>query len=105
MINLVSPQCVDFVKSFEGFSATPYYDIVGVKTLGYGMTGSEIAGLYSVTEKQASDMLKNLLNNNYALPLKNNLDGKGVNLNQNQFDALVSMAYNVILNPIGETEN
>jgi len=98
MINLVSPQCVDFVKSFEGFSATPYYDIVGVKTIGYGMTGSEIAGLYSVTEKQASDMLKNLLNNNYALPLKNNLDSKKVNLNQNQFDALVSMAYNVGIN-------
>ena len=95
MTNLVSPQCVDFVKSFEGFSATSYRDCVGVKTIGYGMTGAEIAGLSSVTEKQASEMLKNLLNNNYAQPLKSILDSKGVRLSQNQFDALVSMAYNV----------
>lgn len=95
MSDLVSQQCVDFVKSFEGFYPTPYLDMVGVKTIGYGMTGSEITNLSSVTEKQASDMLKNLLNNNYAQPLKNNLDSSGVNLNQNQFDALVSMAYNI----------
>lgn len=95
MTNLVSPQCVDFVKSFEGFSATPYLDCVGVKTIGYGMTGTEIEGLSSVTETKASEMLKNLLNNNYAQPLKSSLDSKGVRISQNQFDALVSMAYNV----------
>lgn len=95
MSNLVSAQCVDFVKSFEGFSAKPYLDCVGVKTLGYGMTGPEIEKLSSVTEKQAAEMLRNLLNNKYAQPLKNSLDGKGVKLTQNQFDSLVSMAYNV----------
>lgn len=95
MSKLVSKQCVDFVKSFEGFSATPYYDEVGVKTLGYGMTGSEIEGLNYVTEAQAASMLEDLLNNKYAAPIKANLDSKGVQLNQNQFDALVSMAYNI----------
>jgi len=95
MMDLVSSQCVDFVKSFEGFCSTPYYDLAGVKTLGYGMTGSAIEGLSSVTEQQASDMLKDLLNTNYAQPLKNSLDSKGVALTQNEFDALVSMAYNV----------
>ncbi|MPU14864.1 glycoside hydrolase family protein [Acinetobacter baumannii] len=94
-MGLVSKQCVDFVKEFEGFYPTPYYDIVGVKTLGYGMTGKEIEGLSSVTEAQASRMLENLLNNKYALPIKQDLDRRGVKLNQNQFDALVSMAYNI----------
>lgn len=94
-MSLVSKQCVDFVKSFEGFSATPYRDCVGVLTLGYGMTGKEITGISSVTEAQASQMLENLLNNNYAAPIKKDLDGRGVKLTQNQFDALVSMAYNI----------
>ncbi len=94
-MGLISKQCVDFVKRFEGFYPKPYYDIVGVKTLGYGMTGKEIEGLSSVTEPQASKMLENLLNNKYATPIKQDLDKKGVKLNQNQFDALVSMAYNV----------
>jgi GH24 family phage-related lysozyme (muramidase) len=92
---LISKKCVDFVKSFEGFSATPYNDTVGIKTLGYGMTGNIIAGLRYVTEQQASSMLENLLNNNFATPIKADLDKKGVTLNQGQFDALVSMAYNI----------
>jgi len=95
MDKLVSKNCVNFVKSFEGFSPIPYFDIVGVKTLGYGMTGKEIEGLKSVTEVQASNMLEDLLNINYALPIKNNLDIKHVTLSQNQFDAIVSMAYNI----------
>lgn len=94
-MGLVSKQCVDFVKRFEGFYPKPYYDIVGVKTLGYGMTGKEIEGLSSVTEPQASKMLEDLLNNKYATPIKQDLDRRGIKLNQNQFDALVSMAYNV----------
>jgi GH24 family phage-related lysozyme (muramidase) len=95
MASLVSKQCVNFVKGFEGFYSKPYYDCVGVKTLGYGMTGSEIAGIDYVTEEQASQMLENLLNNKYAQPIKDDLDSRGVKLTQNQFDALVSMAYNV----------
>lgn len=93
-MSLVSKELVDFVKSFEGFSATKYNDGTGVMTLGYGMTGEEIRGLDTVTEQQASDMLENLLNNKYAAPLKADLDSKNIILNQNQFDSLVSFAYN-----------
>src|SRR3712207_423135 len=94
-MGLVSKECLDFVKKFEGFYSKPYYDCVGVKTLGYGMTGVEIRGLNYVTEAQASKMLEDLLNNKYATPIKKNLDNKDVRLTQNEFDALVSMAYNV----------
>ncbi|GAA0077627.1 hypothetical protein UT300005_20050 [Clostridium sp. CTA-5] len=62
--------------------------------LGYGITGDEIKGLSSVTENQASEILKNLVNNKYAKVIKKDLDSKGVNLTQNQFGALVSFAYN-----------
>ncbi|QXE20011.1 glycoside hydrolase family protein [Clostridium sp. 001] len=95
MCKLVSKQLVDFVKGFEGFSSTVYRDEVGVPTLGYGMTGEEITGLTSVTEEQATNMLEDWLNRKYAAPIKNDLDSRGVSLSQNQFDALVSMAYNI----------
>jgi len=94
-MGLVSKNCIDLVKSFEGFSPTVYLDEVGVRTLGYGMTGDEIKGLTSVTEPQACQMLENLINSNYAAPLGNDLNSKKIVLNQNQFDALSSMAYNI----------
>lgn len=91
---LVSDTCIDFIKSWEGFSATPYRDEVGVLTLGYGMTGKEIDGLTEVTEEEATSMLKDWINNKYAPIIKSDLDNKGVTLKQNEFDALVSFAYN-----------
>jgi len=92
--NLVSDGCINFVKSWEGFSAIPYKDDVGVLTLGYGITGSEITGLTSITETEAAEMLKDLINNKYASVIKNDLDSKIISLRQNEFDALVSFAYN-----------
>lgn len=92
---LISKNCVDMVKGFEGFSATVYKDIVGVPTLGYGMTGAEIKGLTRVTEVQASEMLKKLIDTKYAFTISTDLDAHKVKLNQNEFDALVSMAYNI----------
>lgn len=93
--SLVSDNLINFVKQFEGFSATPYLDEVGVRTLGYGMTGEEIEGIISITEEQATQMLKDWINKKYAPVIKTDLNNKGINLEQYQFDALVSMAYNV----------
>ena len=92
--NGVSNACIDFIKSWEGYYATPYYDCVGVKTLGYGMTGEEIEGIGYVTEEQATQMLKDWINKKYAPPIKKDLDSKGVTLKSNEFDSLVSFAYN-----------
>ncbi len=90
----VSTICIDFIKSWEGYFATPYIDCVGVKTLGYGMTGKEIEGLEYVTEGQATSMLKEWINKKYAPTIKKDLESKNVNLKQHEFDALVSFAYN-----------
>lgn len=94
-MNYVSSKCISFIKSFEGFSPTVYNDMVGVPTLGYGMTGSEIKGLTSVTEAKATEMLIELVNRKYAKPIVDDLASRNVALNQYQLDALVSMAYNV----------
>jgi len=92
--SLVSNECIDFIKSWEGYFAEPYIDCVGVKTLGYGMTGEEIEGISEITEEQATSMLKDWINNKYAPIIKADLDSKGITLAQNEFDALVSFAYN-----------
>lgn len=92
--SIVSDAAIDFIKSWEGFSATPYSDEVGVKTLGYGMTGDEIEGIESVTEEQATQMLKDWIERKYAPVIKADLDTKGIILKQNEFDSLVSFAYN-----------
>jgi len=94
-ISKVSTECVNLVKSFEGFSAKIYKDSVGIPTLGYGMTGDLIKGLTTITEPKAAIMLENLLNSNYASPVSVKLNINKIILNQNQFDALISMSYNI----------
>lgn len=91
---LISDDCINFVKSWEGYYGTPYYDEVGVKTLGYGMTGEEIEGLTYITEEEATTMLKEWIESKYAPVVKSDLDSKNITLAQNEFDALVSFAYN-----------
>ncbi len=92
--SLVSDKLIDFVKSWEGFSATPYRDEVKVWTLGYGMTGDEIEGIKEVSEEKATSMLKDWINNKYAPVIKTDLESRGITLKQYEFDALVSFAYN-----------
>jgi len=90
---LVSAELIDFVKSYEGFSAIAYDDSTGVIAIGYGTTRKDYVALGSITEIQATQFLKEEIND-MAKQIKSNLDSKGVVLNQNQFDALCSFAYN-----------
>ncbi|NFI96013.1 cell wall-binding protein [Clostridium botulinum] len=93
--SLVSSKGIDFIKSWEGFYPNKYYDCVGVLTQGYGLTGKEIEDLpATITEEKATELLKDWINKKYAPPIKKDLDSKGVNLDQHEFDALVSFAYN-----------
>jgi len=91
----VSNECIKYVELIEGFSATPYKDCVGVWTIGFGMTGPEIKGLTYVTRPQAETMLISLINKNYASVISVDLFKKVVFLKQNEFDAIVSMSYNI----------
>lgn len=80
------------IESFEGFSAVQYDDGTGTMTIGYGTTAADISPLPTrCTRAQAEGWLAVHLQSKYE-PSVNQL---GVSLNQNQFDALVSLAYNV----------
>lgn len=83
------------IKKFEGCVLQVYLDCVGVKTLGYGHTGADVNALpvgARISQEQADEYLKKDLEkfernvNRYYDTYK---------WNQNEFDALVSFAYNV----------
>lgn len=79
------------IENFEGFVDHIYDDGTGVLTVGYGTTSADIHPLPThVTRAQAEQLLVRELASKYE-PAVN---GVGVPLNQNQFDALVSLAYN-----------
>lgn len=87
-----SPAGVALIKLFEGLELDAYQDIAGVWTIGYGHT--ETAGPnQKISPEQAEDLLRRDL-----IPREQALSGWqvewGVELNQNQFDALISFIYN-----------
>lgn len=91
---IMSSKGLLLLKQFEGFKPSVYLDVVGVRTIGYGMTGALIKGLNTITEPQASALLVKALSS-YSNSISHNLSANKVALNQNQFDALVCMAYNI----------
>ena len=93
----ISKNGLEFIKKKEAFRANPYYDSVGVATIGYGATkypnGTKVKISDSaISESYASQMLLKMIQDEYQKPVQNLVES---DINQNQFDALVSFTYNV----------
>lgn len=85
---------LNLIKEFEGYRDTAYQDSVGIWTIGYGTTrvdGKSIQPGMKCTEKQALTWLMDDITDSENIVLQN----VTVPLTQNQFDALVSIVYNV----------
>ncbi len=91
-----SKNIIYYVKGIEGYAPYHYYDSVGVKTLGYGMTGNELNGVsVPLSETSATHYLVNNFNRDYYIPVLNIVQSKGVsNPLQREIDAFASFAYN-----------
>lgn len=83
---------VKILKDFEGLKLRAYQDIGGVWTIGYGHTGPEVIKGLIITEQKASEYLIEDIKWAEEAVIKNLA---GYELNQNQFDALVSLVYNI----------
>ena len=81
---------VDFVKSFEGFSATPYKDVDRL-TIGYGSKAS--GPNQKIDEDKAVEMLKADLSTARGFVESAN-EKYNLNLNENQIQALTSFTQN-----------
>lgn len=84
---------INFIKKFEGLQLAAYKAVPSEKyyTIGYGHYGPDVSPTSIITEKQAETLLKNdLIEAEEAV----NKYASLYNLNQNQFDALVSFTFN-----------
>jgi GH24 family phage-related lysozyme (muramidase) len=94
----VSTSGINLIKTFENISLVAYQDIAGVWTIGYGWTqqidGKKIKKGMKITEQYAVKLLQ-LGIQQYELAVNDLVTAP---LNQNQFDALVSLAYNIGIN-------
>jgi lysozyme len=87
---------IEMIKTFEGFRSAPYKCSAGVPTIGYGATfypgGKKVTMTDpSITEEKAVELLANML-----VSFEKYVDSYcRDDINQNQFDALVSFAYNL----------
>ncbi|MEP4031817.1 peptidoglycan-binding protein [Roseibium polysiphoniae] len=101
----VSEKGVAFIAAHEGFVSRGYLDPAGVVTIGYGFTmrsrvfaswwlkqyGSPLKVGDSLSREEANRLLLTLLDEEYGPPVERALP----HLDQTQFDACVSVVYNL----------
>ncbi|MCU4327744.1 lysozyme [Acinetobacter johnsonii] len=99
----ISPSGIDLICNFEGKRLAAYDDGVGVWTIGFGTTvypnGIKVKKGDTCTEVQAKAYMAHDLKK-FETAVNNAVT---VPLSQNQFDALVSLAYNIGTNAFSKS--
>ena len=102
-VTKVSQFGIDLIADFEGYRSKAYDDGVGVWTIGYGTTiypnGIKVKRGDTCTLEQAKDYMAHDLQRFESAVYEN----VTVDLNQNQFDALVSLTYNIGIGAFGKS--
>ena len=88
----ISQKGIDMIKEFEGLKLTCYKCAAGVKTIGYGHTGSDVYYGMKITEADAESLL---LSDLARFERHVNSYDKCYGWTQNEFDAMVSFSMNV----------
>ena len=78
------------IKQFEGFREHAYQDVVGVWTIGYGFTRGVAPGQHMTPQQAEARLITELLGYEQAV-----LSGCTLEPNQNQLDAMCSLAWNI----------
>ena len=86
-----SDKGIELIKQFEGCRLTAYKPVASEKyyTIGYGHYGSDVTPGMTISQADANEFLRRDLGKFELYVTKT-----GLQLNQNQFDALVSFTYN-----------
>lgn len=97
MLNIkTSKKGIELIKQFEGVRLTSYQDGGGVWTIGYGHTGKVDGEFISkgmkITQEKADQLLKDDLT---RFEKHVNSFNQKYKFTQNEFDALVSFAFNL----------
>ena len=91
----ISQNGINFIKQWEGCELRAYVDIAGVATIGYGHTATvtlrDVREGRVISQETAEEIVKG--------DLKRFVDAVSLStktqINQNQFDAFVSLAFNI----------
>jgi lysozyme len=94
-VSSVSTEGLDLIRGFEGFRSEPYRDAVGVWTIGYGETAGIGPNTKPWSRSYAEQRLRARVNRDYLKPVLTLAKAVGLELKQNEADALASLAYNV----------
>lgn len=86
---------LNLLTTFEGRKLTAYQDQGGVWTIGYGHTGPDVVDGLTITVDQAISLLQQDLQRFYHLD-----DYISEQVNDNQYSALICLAYNIGLRAI-----
>ena len=82
---------LDLIKDFEGWRDTAYLCPANVLTIGYGSTGPHVKAGMKISKERGEELLKDDLDR-FEKAVTRLVT---VPLHQNQYDALVSFAFNV----------
>ena len=93
----ISENGLNLIKKFEGLSLKPYLCSAGIPTIGWGNTFYENMKKVTlqdeaITEERADSLFNFLVTTNFVNVVNRLVI---VDINQNQFDALVSFVYNL----------
>ena len=92
----ISPRGLELIKDFEGFSSTSYLDVVNIPTIGWGNTfyedGTKVKMGDQISKTDALKLLEVVANRDFADKIFPSIK---VKVTQSQFDAMVSLAYNI----------
>lgn len=92
----ISPRGLELIKDFEGFSANAYLCPAKKITIGYGNTfyedGTKVKLGDQISKTDALKLLEVIANRDFADRIFPSIK---VKVTQNQFDAMVSLAYNI----------
>jgi lysozyme len=95
----INPAGLNLIKTFEGCSLKAYRDPVGIWTIGYGHTGTDVREGQAITQQQADDLLARDL-----ARFESGVNGLvSHSISPNQFAALVSFAFNLGMGALQES--
>ena len=87
----IGPDGLHLIQHYEGVKLKAYQDPVGIWTIGYGDTKNVFPGMV-ISKEEADSRLARRLYDKFEPGVRNMLK---VQVNQREFDALVSFAYNL----------
>ncbi|WP_413167390.1 glycoside hydrolase family protein [Capilliphycus salinus ALCB114379] len=86
----INREGINLIKAFEGVELQAYLDAVGVPTIGYGHTKDVFLGM-KITRAEAEELLRQDIEE-FEIAVE---DAVQVEINENQFSALVSFCFNL----------